>query len=168
MNNNGDETIWFRQIFNTYYRGIKNYIYYKTGKVETSEDLIQDVFLKLWEHKNNIDKESIKPFLYKTVNNMLANYYKKENIIFRFTNSLLTKNNNESPEFLLELKDFDERLQRSISNLPEKCRVVFLMNRIDNLKYHEIATTLGLTQKAVEKRMSKALSILKETIGIKV
>ena len=99
---------------------------------------------------------------------MLANYYKKENIIFRFTNSLLTKNNNESPEFLLELKDFDERLQRSISNLPEKCRVVFLMNRIDNLKYHEIATTLGLTQKAVEKRMSKALSILKETIGIKV
>jgi len=74
----------------------------------------------------------------------------------------------ESPEFVLEMKEFDNKLQAAIADLPDKSRVVFLMNRIDGITYREIAENLGVSVKAVEKQMSRALRILREKLGDKL
>jgi RNA polymerase sigma-70 factor (ECF subfamily) len=66
------------------------------------------------------------------------------------------------------MNDFDRRLQASLSELDEKSRTVFLMNRIDDMTYSQIAFNLGLSVKAIEKRMSKALAFLKERLNIKI
>ena len=71
---------------------------------------------------------------------------------------------NQSPEYLLEEEEFKIKLQNAIASLTEAQREVFLMNRIDGKKYKEIAELLDISQKAVEKRMSAALKILKEQI----
>jgi len=71
---------------------------------------------------------------------------------------------NQSPEYLLEEEEFKHTLQKAIASLSEAQREVFLMNRIDGKKYREIAEILDISQKAVEKRMSGALKILKDQI----
>ena len=71
---------------------------------------------------------------------------------------------NLSPEFVLEEKEFKTKLQNAIADLTDGQREVFLLNRIDGMKYREIAEMLDISVKAVEKRMSGALKILKEKI----
>ncbi len=66
------------------------------------------------------------------------------------------------------MKDFDRKLQDAMAELDEKSRSVFLMNRIDEFTYAQIADNLGLSVKAVEKRMSKAIAFLKERLDVKI
>ena len=72
---------------------------------------------------------------------------------------------NENPEFLMEEQEFKNKLETAINALPENQKTVFLMNRVDKMKYREIAEALGISQKAVEKRMHKALLFLRTEIG---
>jgi RNA polymerase sigma factor (sigma-70 family) len=70
-----------------------------------------------------------------------------------------------SPEEQLIFEELKNRYETALTNLPEKQRTVFLMSRMEELKYHEIAERCGLSVKAVEKRMNLALSYLKQAIG---
>ena len=97
----------FKELFDKYYDGIKNYLYFKSGHIELSEDITQNVFLKVWENRKGLKEESIQSYLYTIASNLLKNHYKKNNVSFNFINSLLVHPESESPEFLLELKEFD-------------------------------------------------------------
>lgn len=158
----------FKNIFDKYYDNIRNFLYYRSGNIETAEDLVQDVFLRLWENREKIREESVGGYLYTIAANLIKNHYRRNEISYHFINSLTQKNNSESPEFLMEMREFDHRLQQTLAAMPEKSRDVFLMNRIDGLTYGEIADRLQLSIKAVEKRMHKALSFLKEHLDIKI
>ena len=68
----------------------------------------------------------------------------------------------------MEVKEVDIKLQKIISSLTEKCRVVFLMNRLDDMTYSQIAESLGVSVKAVEKQMCKALAVLRKNFGGKI
>ncbi|MBL7972860.1 MAG: sigma-70 family RNA polymerase sigma factor, partial [Prolixibacteraceae bacterium] len=74
----------------------------------------------------------------------------------------------ETPEFEMEVREFDQKLQRVLAELNEKCRTVFLMNRMERLTYNEIAKNLNISVKAVEKRMKKALEHLHKEIEQKI
>jgi RNA polymerase sigma factor (sigma-70 family) len=71
----------------------------------------------------------------------------------------------DTPEKIAEMAQYEERLQQVIASLPEGGREVFLMNRLEDLTYQEIADRLGLSVKAIEKRMSKVLRIIREQLG---
>jgi RNA polymerase sigma-70 factor (ECF subfamily) len=66
------------------------------------------------------------------------------------------------------MKEFDEQLQKAIASLPEKCRTIYLMSRMDGKTYTEIAENLGVSIKAVEKQISKALSIFREVFEVRL
>lgn len=161
-----DETIkgtdWFKNLFDEYYEYVRNYLYYLSGDIALAEDLAQDVFLKLWENKSTVNDSTIKPFLFKIAKNLFINSHKRKILDLKFTNTRTENIENESPQYVLEVKEFDHRLQRAISNLPDQCRTFFLLNRIDDLKYQEIANNFGISVKAVEKQISKALKLLRE------
>jgi RNA polymerase sigma-70 factor (family 1) len=158
----------FDRIFVDWYTQLRNFVYYKTGDMQISEDIVQDTFLKVWEKRESIRKDTIKPLLYRIANNLFLNRIDHEKVQLRFASDNVKNEYSAAPDFELEMREFDERLQRSLSELDEKNRVVFLMNRIDDLTYREIAETLGLSQKAVEKRMGKALAFLKEKLDVKI
>ena len=158
---------WFHEVFNEQYVAVRNYLYYLSADMELSEDLAQDVFFKLWEKQHGIDERTVKPLLFTIARNLYFNHHKRKALAFKFTNSYIESIERESPEYLLEMKEFDQKLQHELSMLPEKCRTFFLLNRIDGMKYHEIATAMKVSEKAVEKQISKALKILKEKFGHK-
>jgi RNA polymerase sigma factor (sigma-70 family) len=160
----GISQVEFDKVFLQFYGPIRNYIYYKTSDIQLSEDLAQDVFLKIWEKKEDIKPETVKALAYKIANNLVVNRFEHLKVSLKFNKSINTSNVATSPEFELEMKEFDERLQRALNELDEKKRTVFLMNRIDEFTYVQIAETLGVTVKAIEKRMEKALAFLRKRI----
>jgi RNA polymerase sigma-70 factor (family 1) len=158
---------WFKEVFDKNYQYILNYLFYLSGDMELSEDLVQDVFLQLWEKRAEVKEETLKSYLFTIAKNCFLKNRRRQKYDLKFRSTYFEKIENESPGYILELKEFDEKLQQAIASLPEKSRVVFLMNRIDGITYREIAEQLGVTVKAVEKQMSKALMILRQKLGEK-
>jgi len=157
----------FEQAFDSYFTAIRNYLYYKCSQADLAEDVAQDAFVKLWETRDRIDKTSIKAYLYTIAGNLLINQLKRDQLKFKFLNLQTDRKDNVTPEYLIEMEEFDQKLQAALAKIPDGAREVFLMNRIEGLKYHEIAERLGLSMKAVEKRMSRALAVLRGEIDLK-
>ena len=72
----------------------------------------------------------------------------------------------ESPEFLLEEKEYHDRLQKALEELSEDQRVTFMLNRVEGKKHQEIADLLGISRKAVEKRIYTALKIIRSKVEL--
>ena len=110
--------------------------------------------------------EKAKSFLYTVANNHFLNEVAHKKVVLEHQRrSLAPDRTIETPQFILEEEEFYQKLKKTIADLPEKQREVFLLSRIDKKKYTEIAEIVGISVKAVEKRMSKALLIVKEQIG---
>jgi RNA polymerase sigma-70 factor (ECF subfamily) len=159
---------WFTSVFDDHYEFIRNYLFYLSGDMDIAEDIVQDVFMKLWEIRDTVKDETVKPLLFRIARNLYYNTHKRKMLDMKFVSMAEDNRENESPEYLLEMKEFDAKLQKAISKLPEHCRTIFLMSRIDDLKYHEIAESMKISVKAVEKQVSKALKILRQHIDYKV
>ncbi|MCO6358333.1 RNA polymerase sigma factor [Roseivirga pacifica] len=158
----------FRNIFDQYYNPIKNFLYFKCGDIALSEDLSQDVFVKLWEKRDEVNLDTVKSYVYTIANNMLLNKIRHDKVVLNFVEKHKTRQEEKSPQFALEEKEFRTRLENIISAMPEKQRTVFLMNRIDELTYKEIAERLDLSVKAIEKRMHGALEHLRNNLDYKI
>ncbi len=156
---------WFTGVFNQYYDYIRNYLYYLSGDMEWSEDLVQDVFMQVWEKRLTIRDETIKPFLYVVARNFFLKDSRRRNYALKFLSTQDDFTDHESPEYKMEMEEFQLKLQQAIGKLPEKCRTIYLMNRIDKLTYKQIAAYLSVSDKAIEKQMSKALDLLRENLG---
>jgi len=152
----------FQKIFFEHSEHVRNYLYYKSGNLQLSEDLVQDAFAKLWEKCADVQVEKAKSFLFTVATNLFLNKTAHQKVVLNFENIGHSEMDNQSPEFLLEENEFRQRLENAIAKLPEDQRIVFLMSRIDQKKYREIAEELGISQKAVEKRMQKALEVLRK------
>jgi len=160
-----DEKV-FESIFNDHSEVIRNFIYYKCKDMQRAEDIVQDAFVKLWHNCSKVLFGKAKSFVMKVAQNAFFNEAAHDKVILKYNNAFGGISAfAESPEFLMEEKEFMEKLQRSIASLSEKERVVFLLSRKDKKTYREIAEMIGITQKAVERRMHMALLKLREKLG---
>lgn len=158
----------FDQIFNNWYEPVRNYIYYKSGDIQLSEDIAQDAFLKIWEKRENIVMHTAQNLVFKIAGNLFLNRMNHQKVNYNFVAEYSGNDRTESADFDLEMKEFDQKLQQALADLDDKKRTVFLMNRIDELTYSQIASALGITVKAVEKRMGKTLEILRKKIDMNI
>ena len=155
----------FSALFKDLSKPIYNFIFFKSGNEAQAHDLVQEAFIKLWQHCQKVPPSKAKSFLYTVASNMFLNEVAHKKVVLKHAKIQTVKNNVESPEYLLEEKEFSEKVQTAIANLTEGQRTAFLLNRIDGKKYKEIAEILDISVKAVEKRMSQALAILRNDIG---
>ena len=152
--------------FNSFYlehiQAVNNFAYYKCGDKAMSLDFVQDAFSKVWENCSKIDFSKAKTYLFTTVNNLFLNTVRHQKVVLSYAKaSPYLDRTNQNPEYLLEEEEFKNKLQTVISDLSEEQREVFLLNRIEDKKYREIAEMLNISQKTVEKRMSGALKLLR-------
>jgi len=144
-----------------HFAGIRNYVFYRSGDTEVATDIAQETFLKIWEKQHIIQSDNVKGLLYKIAGDLFVSHYRKEKRSFHFFNHFVFNETGESPEDILAFKQLKGKYKRALEKLPEKQRTVFLMSRAEDLKYAEIAEMLGITIKAVEKRMTQALKNLR-------
>lgn len=147
----------FRKIFEAHAEQIRNFIYYKCGDVQHAEDIMQEAFLRLWRDRAKVDLPRVKSFLYAVANNLFLDSARHRQVILKHQQEPAPDRDHENPEHVLEQNEFREALEKAINDLPETQREVFLLNRIEKLTYKEIAERLGVSVKAIEKRMGKAL-----------
>ena len=131
-----------------------------------AEDIVQNLFVNLWEKKKNITiQTSVKSYFLRSVHNrcldFIAHKSIKENHRLYHLNHFTEEEAIDYPLMDFELK---ERLKNAIDSLPDGIRESFIMNRIDGLTYKQIAEKEGVTVKAIEYRISKSLSILREVL----
>ena len=155
----------FNEFYSSHIQAASNFAFYKCGNQNGALDFAQEAFIKIWENCSKIDFGKAKSFLFTVINNLFLNDVKHQKVVLAYAkNSPYIDKTNQSPEYLLEEEEFKQKLKKAIENLSEGEREVFLMNRIDGKKYREIAELLGISQKAVEKRMSGALKKLRTQI----
>jgi RNA polymerase sigma-70 factor (ECF subfamily) len=153
----------FSHFFKTHIKVLRNFLIYKFGNEEQAEDIAQEAFIKLWQNCADVPLEKAKSYIYTIANNSSLNIIAHQKVKLNYQkNNTLNDRSNENPEFLLEEKQFKDKLLTAIENLNETQRVAFLMHRIDGKKYAEIAEELNISVKAVEKRIHIALLELRK------
>ena len=160
--------IVFSNFFIKNVKSLRNFLFYKYGNKDQAEDLTQEAFIKLWQNCAAVPIEKAKSYLYTIANNSSLNEIKHQKVMLQYENDFTGLNKtNENPEFILEEKQFKDKLLKAIEDLNETQRIAFLMHRIDGKKYSEIAEELNISVKAVEKRIHLALVELRKTIDYK-
>lgn len=161
----------FDKIFRTYYSDLVNYCYRFVNDDDTAEEIVQNIFTNLWiKHESLSINSSLKSYLYKSVQNQAINYinYLKQKNKYKEYIALSDLGNNvdTSTTSAIEENDIKLYLNETILMMPEKCREVFELKRYEGLKNKEIAEKLNISTKTVEKHITKALSLLKQTMSI--
>ena len=130
-NNSLCEESNYSKVFRTYAKTLFNYLFYKTGNRALAQDLVQEAFTKLWQNCAEVAYPTAKGYVFKIANNLLINEYNHQKVVMKFQSIPRSDRSDENPEFLMEEKEFKEKLETAIAQLPEKQRVVFLMSRIE-------------------------------------
>ena len=155
----------FDELFRKYSRDLHNFLYYKFGADNNPKDLVQEAFLKLWDNCKKVTPDKARSFLFTVANNKMLNEISKKNTALDYSTSTPKSHTQESPQYIMEEKEYMDRLNAALQSLTEEQRVTFMLNRVEGKKHQEIADMLGISRKAVEKRIYKALSIIQEQIG---
>lgn len=165
----------FRYVFDEYYQPLCNYAFKFTKDLDKAEDIVQDVFVKIWNRQHTFN-ENIKwaPYLFLLVKNQSLDVLRRDNLGLRVTKEyqytkdkevyLHVEENEKEIDHLLML----EKLYKSIGALPPKCSEVFTMNKLKGFTHLEIAERMGLSIKTVEAHMTKAYKLIKASMILKI
>ncbi|MFT3825112.1 MAG: RNA polymerase sigma-70 factor [Chitinophagaceae bacterium] len=157
----------FRQDFHQYYTTLCQYAYTILKDADLSEDVVQEVFLRVWEKKQDlIGTKELRFYLFTAVRNNCLTALEKGN---KYATTSLNGNDvaAEQQEYFPEKgngKTYEQLLAEALNQLPPKCREVFILSRMSKLTYQQIGDTLGISVKTVENQMGKALRILRSFV----
>lgn len=159
--------------FTSLYRRYWEPLFITTAKVigskEDAADIVQEVFISLWNRRQELSLTSTLPaYLQASVKYKAINYIEKNitrrNYLQTLTN-LTTASSPPSAEMLLHIKEIQEMIQTVIKNMPPKMREVYQLSRQENLSHKEIATRLGISEETVKKHIQHALQLIKASLG---
>lgn len=149
-------------LFDTHYESLTGYAFTFLNNSDEAEDVVQQVFIHLWENRMTIEiHTSTRSLLYKAVHNNCLNRIKHFNVRKKHAIETHYAGSNVAHNHNLEHKELVQRLSLALNTLPDQCRKIFEMSRFEQLKYQEIADQLNLSIKTIENQMGKALKILR-------
>jgi RNA polymerase sigma-70 factor (ECF subfamily) len=159
----------FEKLFRKYYKPLCLFACKFLKDMDASEEIVQELFYNYWKNRETTTiTTSIKAYLYQaTRNNALKQI---EHMAVRERYSAEMKRQYEANNFIesnsVELEELHDVIEKTLKQLPERCRQIFILNRFEGLKYHEIATKLSISVKTVEANMSKALQLFRTNLKI--
>jgi RNA polymerase sigma-70 factor (ECF subfamily) len=156
----------FEQIFKIYYEDLCRYALFLSSGVADTEDIVQDIFFKMWiNRKDFILTSSLKSYLFTAVKNSVINIIKHEGIKEKYIQYQKNyEDSSENPD-KIENSELGNKINTIISELPERRREIFIMSKLEGLKYKEIAEKLNISVKTVENQMGEALKFLREKLS---
>ncbi len=165
---NGDRSA-FSEIHKRYVVILYSYAYKKIRNKEECQDLIQEVFVKLWDHKHSLQiQTNLAGYLYISVRNKAFDIFAHKKIELKYINSLQNYITNQEPQtdHLIRERQINELIEKEISALPPKMQEAFKLSRKNYLSHKQIAATLGLSEHTVTTQIKRALKVLRVKLGI--
>jgi RNA polymerase sigma-70 factor (ECF subfamily) len=153
-------------IYKTHQPALVRSAYRLVRDQETARDLVQDVFINFWKGRQRlVIQTSIGAYLHRSVINASLNYLQKQpGALAALGEPAQPLHPSPTPEQELQAGELSLAIDRALGQLPVRCRVVFALNRFEQLSYKEIAASLEISPKAVEKEMMKALRRLRQSL----
>lgn len=152
----------FKDVYDKHFDVIRNFVFYRCGDIELASDVAQDVFMKIWEKRSFLNGDNLIPLLYKIASDCYVGHYRKKLCRMNFERSMIaTDYAAASPEDEMSFNELAAVYAETLRQMSDRQRTTFLMNREDGMKYAEIADSLRISVKAVEKHISAALRLLR-------
>lgn len=163
----GDEAA-FTGIYDLYWKPLFTVAANKLSSLSEAEELVQDIFLDLWHRRETLSiTSSFSAYLsvavrYKVIDRLARRARQQRYQTYAIHHAPLLDN---STEETIRLQELERRMQDAVAALPEKCRLVFALSREQGFSQKEIALRLGIAVKTVEAHLTKAIRILRMTLG---
>ncbi|ULQ53555.1 RNA polymerase sigma-70 factor [Flavihumibacter fluvii] len=157
----------FEEVFKSHFKNLHAYAVTLLKDEANAEEMVQNVFCRLWEKKEQLDiHSSATAYLYRAVYHECLNFLKHQKVKAAYNSFMLSRPTNElaPASGKLQLGELEWHISKALEELPDQCRTIFQMSRYEELKYQEIADKLGLSIKTVENQMGKALRIMREKL----
>lgn len=155
----------FEVVYKAYFEEVVRYAYRYLEDKDIAFEIVQDVFVKLWENREGITEiKSIRAYIYRSVYNSIVNYFSHKKVIRKHEKSAISELKR------IELEDFEDtfygydnhdKLYEFINELPEKNRAVFKMKYFEEKKYREISREMNITERTVETHIRNAIRELR-------
>lgn len=159
----GDENA-LEKIFHQYYRYLVVTAYHYLKDDGMAKDLVQDVFFKIWEKRStlNID-QSLKAFLRRSVINRCIDELRKKRIQWDLIEEspAMEMSGSQDGQSAMETTELKKVVQDAIATLPDRCRLIFMMSRTDEMSHQEISDALDISKKTIENQITKAIKVIR-------
>jgi RNA polymerase sigma-70 factor (ECF subfamily) len=162
------DTREFESLFRSSYVSLVRYARTLVRDYDTAEEIVQDLFFKLWKDKDRLYIESsLNGYLYRAVHNSCLHYLSHNRVVEKYAREMKEKHHisTENPTEMIHYRELQARIARILERLPEKCGKIFCMNRFEGLKYAEIAEKLSVSVKTVEANMGRALKEFRKALA---
>lgn len=163
-----DSQTAFRNFYDMTYDRLFRIAYYYVRRDEWSQEIVLDVFLKLWQQRSTLpDVRSIEDYCFILVKNASLNFLEKESRHVATGSDSLPEpqEQSNSPEESLISEELFARYVKALDRLPERCREVFIRVREEKQSYAQVSGELGISTKTVDAQLQKAVTRLKEMIA---
>lgn len=154
----------FLEIYERYHVGLYTAAVKRCCSAEAAEELVQDLFVRLWKNRETIEiYATLSGYLFTGIRNAVLNYLQHEAVRknIRIVSEIQDRFTDNSTEELLLANDLNKYIQQKIKALPEKCRSVFELSRLNHKSNKQIASELGLAEKTVENHITRAIKFLR-------
>jgi RNA polymerase sigma-70 factor (ECF subfamily) len=158
----------FEALFREYHARLCGFAYRFVHSRDVAEELVQEVFLYLWEHWERWDAGApARTYLFTAVRNAAVSYLRHQRVVQRSEPDLVDLFSRSRPTADADLRgaELGAALGRAIARLPERCRLVFTLSREQGLTYNEVADVLGISVKTVEMQMGRAYKALRRYLA---
>jgi RNA polymerase sigma-70 factor (ECF subfamily) len=163
-----DNMFAFDVLYKKYSKKVFKFGYSILKSTEESENLIQDVFLNLWENRHKVENDSsIKSYVFTITYNSAISVLRKKAREEKFIEYLksLQELHEEPANAEIEYNELSDKLDRIINKLPKRQREVYHLHKIEGLSYKQIAERLGISVNTIENHMAGALRTIRNNLG---
>ena len=162
----GDESA-FEKLFRQYFESLLQFGIRYLQHREDAEDAVQTVFLNIWKSRTVFHpRYTLKAYLFAATRNQCLKRMRHADVVKKYrAGNIFSEIKTSTPETDLIHKELESRISDAILSLPEKCRIIFCMNRFDGLTYREIAVIQDLSLSTVETQMVRALKKLRNELS---
>ena len=156
-----DDEVAFRYLFEHYYPSLCLFAKRFIDDRETREDIVQEVFFRLWDKRKQITvMSSAQNYLLTSVRNLCLNYLRRQETQQSFEKSLFDQPEDEEGDRLIQLRELEELLAQTLALMPPEYRLAFELNRMEGKSLDEVAQQMGVSTRTVERYWDKALALL--------
>lgn len=158
----------FKSVYDKYWAQLYRYAFNVLHDEDVCEDIVQEIFVSLWQKNNFHDIDHLSAYLFQSVKFQIFKHLRNGKIAERHLAQIEHVQTQTNIEDQLEVKELEDQINTLIHRLPNRCRQVFRMSRFEHRTNQEIAIQLGLSVQTVKNHISKALSCLREEISTDV
>jgi len=158
----------FKKIYLDYKHQVYFFVKKFISNMEDAEDVVQEIFVHLWKHSSSLkNSQTLEAIIFKTAKQEVSNYYRKNKLLFSYSDENLIKDEVDSEKTDHEFKEEQlKKIEILLEGLPERSKTFFYKNKLEKISYSQIAKENNISKTAVEKQVNKVIRYIKANLNL--